>query len=151
MYSCVIPDENGEEQTIHFGLYSSGYSSSVYSTLNTTHIHTHTHTRTHVHTHTHTLTSHITDPKPPLPLTPHIIHKPTHHLLSCVHFLFWHSSHQLSSDNDANLTPSVHPHLHLHPPPSLLPGVEERRCPRYQRRQLLRLVNTPRPSEFDIR
>ena len=27
MYSCIIPDENGEEQIHHFGLYDYGYTS----------------------------------------------------------------------------------------------------------------------------
>ena len=27
VYSCIIPDENGEEQTLHFGLYDYGYTS----------------------------------------------------------------------------------------------------------------------------
>ena len=28
MYSCIIPDETGVEQTLHFGLYDYGYTSS---------------------------------------------------------------------------------------------------------------------------
>ena len=26
VYSCLIPDENGEEQVLHFGLYPHGFS-----------------------------------------------------------------------------------------------------------------------------
>ncbi|CAI7996748.1 hypothetical protein GBAR_LOCUS1946, partial [Geodia barretti] len=29
VYSCIIPDENGEEQTLHFGLYDYGYTSDL--------------------------------------------------------------------------------------------------------------------------
>ena len=26
VYSCIVPDENGEEQTLHIGVYSYGHS-----------------------------------------------------------------------------------------------------------------------------
>jgi len=31
IYSCLIPDENGTEQTLHIGLYSSGYSGKLFN------------------------------------------------------------------------------------------------------------------------